>query len=152
MKNVSPNYRNGSCERNFLVRDVRDLKIKIPCDRKGEYSSKLIEKYDRYDKALEKDLSLLFLSGLSTRNISLISQTLIGRKISAAEVSKVNKELSTGIDAWRLRSLEPYKIEYLYVDGVFFYMRVDYKIENSDGEFKCKDQVFELLVCCIISR
>jgi putative transposase len=63
-----------------------------------EYSSKLIRKYERYDKALEKDIVLMFLSGLQTRVISLISKSLLGRTISASEVSTINKELLTGIE------------------------------------------------------
>lgn len=124
------NYRNGNSKRKYTVKNIGELKIKVARDRKGEFKSKLINKYDRYDKSLEKDLSLLFLSGLSTRNISLISKTLIGRKVSASEVSKVNKELLTGIELWRNRLLEDVEIKYMYMDGVFFNMRVTESIEK----------------------
>jgi putative transposase len=124
------NYRNGSYNRNYTVKNVGTLNIKVPRDRKGEYSSKLIRKYERYDKALEKDIVLMFLSGLSTRGISLISKSLLGRTISASEVSTVNKELLTGIDAWRNRPLYDLDIKYLYIDGVNFDMRIDHSIER----------------------
>ncbi len=124
------NYRNGSYNRSYTVKNVGTLNIKVPRDRKGEYSSKLIRKYERYDKALEKDIVLMFLSGLSTRGISLISKSLLGRTISASEVSTVNKELLTGIDAWRNRPLYDLDIKYLYIDGVNFDMRIDHSIER----------------------
>jgi putative transposase len=124
------NYRNGSYNRSYTVKNVGTLNIKVPRDRKGEYSSKLIHKYERYDKALEKDIVLMFLSGLSTRGISLISKSLLGRTISASEVSTVNKELLTGIDAWRNRPLYDLDIKYLYIDGVNFDMRIDHSIER----------------------
>lgn len=125
----SPNYRNGSTSRRYTVKNVGELNLKVPRDRKGEFSSKLIKKYDRYEKGLEKDIAVLFLSGLSTRGIELISKSLLGRKISRGEVSKVNAELLSGMDAWRTRPLHETKIKYVFVDGVNFHMRVEHQIE-----------------------
>jgi putative transposase len=131
LKSINKNYRNGSYIRNYTARHIGTLSIKVARDRNGEFNSQLIKKYDRYEKSIEKDMSLLFLSGLSTRNISLISNALIGRKISHAEVSKVNNELQTGIDAWRNRPLHDVKIKYMYIDGVFFPMRIQNKVEKQ---------------------
>lgn len=72
----------------------------------------------------------MFLSGLSTRSIGLLSTSILGRKISASEVSNINEKLMTGIDAWRCRDLSTMNIKYMYIDGVFFNMRVDHKIER----------------------
>lgn len=124
------NYRNGSYPRSYTVKNVGTLDIEIARDRLGQFSSNLIHKYDRYEKELEKDISLMFLSGLSTRGISLISKSLLGRKISPSEVSKVNKELLTGIDGWRMRPLHDFHIKYLIIDGVNFDMRVDHSVEK----------------------
>ncbi len=92
------NYRNGYYSRVYTVKGIGNLKIKVPRDRLGRFSSQLISKYDRYEKSIEKDLALMFLSGMSTRGISLISETLIGRKISAGEVSRVTGE--PGVINW----------------------------------------------------
>lgn len=124
------NYRNGYYYRSYTTKGIGTLKLKVPRDRLGEFSSRMISKYDRYEKTLEKDLSLMFLSGMSTRGISLISETLIGRKISASEVSHVNQELLTGIEAWRTRPLQDVKVKYFIVDGVNFSMRVKRSIEK----------------------
>jgi putative transposase len=127
---VQSNHRNGFYKRNYTVKNIGELNLNIPRDRKGKFSSKVVAKYDRYDKAIEKDLCLIFLSGLSTRGIELISRSLIGRKVSKGEVSKINKELLTGIDAWRLRDLSQFEIKYMYVDGVNFHMRVGRSVET----------------------
>jgi putative transposase len=127
----APNYRNGNYWRSYTVKDVGTLNFQVARDRLGEFNSQLINKYERYDKSLEKDLALMWLSGLSTRGISLISKTLIGRKISASEVSKVNEELLTGIEAWRIRPLHDFKIKYMIVDGVNFDMRVESERSRS---------------------
>ncbi len=130
-KSNSKNYRNGYYKRKYTVKNIGELNIKVARDRKGEFKSKLIPKYDRYEKSIEKDLALLFLSGLSTRSISMISKSLIGRKISHSEVSKVNRELSTGLEKWRTRLLSNIKVKYMYIDGVYFSMRVNNKVEKT---------------------
>ena len=122
------NYRNGSYNRKYTARNIGELNIEVPRDRNGTFKSTLMTKYDRYEKSIEKDISLMFLSGLSTRGISLVSQSLLGRKISASEVSHVNKELLSGIDSWRTRSLKDIKVKYLIIDGVFFSVRIERKI------------------------
>lgn len=124
------NYRNGSYHRSYTAKNIGTMEIDIARDRAGDFSSKLIQKYDRYEKAMEKDIALMFLSGLSTRGISMVSKALLGRKISASEVSKVNTELLTGIEAWRMRPLYGIDIKYMYVDGVNFEMRVENSIEK----------------------
>jgi putative transposase len=124
------NYRNGYYRRYYTAKGIGTLNLRIPRARKGNFRSRLLHKYERYDKELEKDLCLMFLSGLSTRSISLLSKRLIGRKISHSEVSHVNKELMTGVEQWRERPLDDLKIKYMYVDGTFFEMRTEHKIEK----------------------
>jgi len=60
----------------------------------------------------------------------MISSRLLGRKISPAEVSNVNKELIDAVEKWRTRDLSAEKVKYLFIDGVCFRMRVDGTIEN----------------------
>lgn len=123
------NYYNGSYERKYTVKNLGELNVKVARDRKGEFQTGILEKYKRYESTLENDIVLMFLNGLSTRSISLISKKLLGRKISASEVSHCNKELLTGIDAWRQRDLSTLDIKYMYIDGVNFHMRVDKNIQ-----------------------
>ena len=124
------NYRNGSYRKNFTVKNLGNLNIDVPRDRRGKFKSKVIKKYESCDNRIKKDLSLMFLSGLSTRNLELISKQLIGRKISASEISQTNKELQSAIDLWRTRPLHEVKIKYMYIDGVNFSMRQGRKIEK----------------------
>jgi len=124
------NYRNGSYHRSYTAKNIGTMEIDIARDRAGKFSSKLMQKYDRYEKAIEKDIAIMFLSGLSTRGISMVSKALLGRTISASEVSKVNTELLTGIEAWRMRPLHVIDVKYMYVDGVNFEMRVENSIEK----------------------
>ena len=125
-------YRNGYApDRNYTVKGLGTIKIKVPRDRANEFSSKLINKYDRYDKALSKDILALFLGGMSTRNIQIFSSQLLGRTISAGEVSTINKEVMGAIDKWRTRDLFKFRIKYLIMDGVNFEMRQGRHIEKT---------------------
>ena len=72
----------------------------------------------------------MFLSGISTRTLSMMSERLIGRKVSAQEVSKSSKDLKEAVEQWRERDLSQEPIKYLFVDGVIFPMRVDGSIEQ----------------------
>jgi putative transposase len=124
------NHRNGSYERKFAVKNLGELKIQVPRDRNGEYQTEMLEKYQRYDQDLKRDICMMFLSGCSTRGIELMSETLIGRRVSRGEVSSINNEMLTGIDKWLSRDLSAFRIKYMYLDGVFFKMRVERKIER----------------------
>jgi len=72
----------------------------------------------------------MFLTGVSTRALSMISNRLIGRKISPKEVSNANKELIDAVEKWRTRDLSQESIKYLFLDGVNFNMRIDGTIET----------------------
>ncbi|OPY76262.1 MAG: Transposase, Mutator family [Syntrophorhabdus sp. PtaU1.Bin153] len=71
----------------------------------------------------------MYLTGISTRTLSLLTKRLIGRSLSATEVSKATTELKQSIDTWRDRNLSREKIKYLFIDGVIFRMRIRKGIE-----------------------
>ena len=110
------NHRNGKYPRKLTLKGIGEVGLEVPRDRLGTFQSKVIPKWQRYEKALVDDLSLMFLSGCSTRSLSLISRRLIGRNISATEVSNATKELSDAVERWRLRDLSGEPIKYLFMD------------------------------------
>jgi putative transposase len=123
------NHRNGYYDKKYTPKNIGELNLRIPRDRNGTFSSELVSKYNSYEKAIEKDVSLMFLSGMSTRSIELISPEIFGRKISHGEVSQINNELLTGLENWRTRDLSNFKIKYMYIDGVNFHMRQGHSID-----------------------
>lgn len=125
-----PNHRNGSYDRNFTLKGVGPVEVEVPRDRKGEYKTQIIARSKRYEDDLRQDLCLMFLSGVSTRSLSMISSRLIGRKLSATEVSNANKEMIEAVEQWRSRDLSRESMKYLFVDGVCFSMRIDGSIET----------------------
>lgn len=64
-----------------------------------------------------RDFSTMSLAGISTRTLPMISERLIGRKISPVEISSVNKDLNDTVGARRQRDLSRDAIEkYMFID------------------------------------
>jgi putative transposase len=127
---AEPNHRNGSYPRRFTLKGIGEVPVEVPRDRKGEYQTRVIPKSKQYEDELRQDISVMFLSGVSTRTLSMISHRLIGRKISPGEVSRASKELVKSIESWRNRSLSGVRYKYLFCDGVYFEMRIARTIEK----------------------
>ena len=124
------NHRNGTYSRRFTMKGIGEVAMRVPRDRNGEYTTRIIPRSKQYEDELRQDLSMMFLSGVSTRTLAMMSERLIGRKISPAEVSNANKELIDAVEGWRNRDLSGESIKYLFVDGVLFAMRVDGTVEK----------------------
>jgi putative transposase len=125
------NYRNGSYGRNFTIKGVGEVSVKVPRDRNGEYETAVIPRSKQYEDEIRRDLCLMFLGGVSTRTLAVMSNRLIGRKISHTEVSQANKELVDSVERWRNRDLSKEQIKYLFIDGVNFDMRTGDSIEKT---------------------
>lgn len=124
------NHRNGSYPREFTLKGIGKVAVNVPRDREWEFKTEVIPRSKRYEDELRQDLSMMFLTGVSTRTLSMMSERLIGRGISATEVSNANKELIDAVERWRTRDLSQDPIKYIFLDGVNFEMRVDGSIEK----------------------
>ena len=124
------NHRNGSYSRNFTLKGIGEVGVNVPRDRNGEFSTQVIPRSIQYEDALREDLCAMFLAGVSTRTLSMMSERLIGRSISPTEVSEASKELTRAVEAWRDRDLSGETYKYIFVDGTLFSMRIDGAIEK----------------------
>jgi len=123
-------HRNGSYGRHFTLKGIGEVGVKVPRDRDGNFKTQVIPRSKRYESELRQDLSMMFLTGVSTRALSMMSKRLIGRKISPSEVSNANKELIDAVENWRTRDLSEETVKYLFLDGVNFDMRIGGSIEK----------------------
>lgn len=124
------NHRNGSYNRHFTLKGIGKVGVKVPRDRKGEFTTQVIPRSIQYEDALRKDLCVMFLAGVSTRTLSLMSERLIGRSISPTEVSEASKELTSAVEQWRERDLSKETYKYIFIDGTLFSMRIDQSINK----------------------
>lgn len=124
------NHRNGSYPRKYTLKGIGEVSVSVPRDRNGDFETQVIPRSKQYEDALREDICVMFLSGVSTRTLSLISEKLIGRKICATEVSKAGKQLAEAVETWRQRDLSVEPVKYMYVDGTLFSMRIDGSVEK----------------------
>ena len=61
------NHRNGSYGRNFTLKGIGEVQVDVPRDRKSEFTTQVIPRSKRYEDELRQDLSMMFLTGVSTR-------------------------------------------------------------------------------------
>lgn len=99
------NHRNGSYGRRYTLKGIGQVGVRVPRDRKDEYKTAVIPRSRQHEDQIRQDLCVMFLTGLSTRTLSLLSERLIGRKISSTQASRAGKELSQAVEAWRQRDL-----------------------------------------------
>lgn len=80
------NHRNGSYGRRFTLKGIGEVEVKVPMDRKGQFKTRVIPRSKRYEDALREDMCVMFLSGISTWTLALMSKRLIGRPLSHSGV------------------------------------------------------------------
>jgi putative transposase len=124
------NHRNGSYGRHFTLKGIGEVSVKVPRDRKAEFRTQVIPRSKQYEDVIRQDLCVMFLAGVSTRSLSMMSERLIGRSISPGQISKTSKELTEAVEAWRQRDLSGESFKYIFVDGVTFPIRIDGSIER----------------------
>ena len=91
------NHRNGSYSRNFTLKGIGEVGVKVPRDRQGKYQTQIIPRSQRYENELRRDIAMMFLGGVSTRTLAMISQRLIGTpEKSAGAVRNWYRLLSSG--------------------------------------------------------
>lgn len=121
--------RNGHYQRSFAVKGLGKLLVKVPRDRGGKFKTNALEPYRRMEASLEEDLAIIYLMGLSTRGLALISKRLIGTGVSHDKVSSCSTRLMASVEQWRTRPIEE-SFKYIYLDGTNFNMRIDGSVEK----------------------
>lgn len=117
------NKRNGYTTRTLVLKGLGALQLRVPRDRAGHFQSKVVPAGRRYDEAIEKDLALLHLAGLSTRTLSQVSGRILGVKVSPQEVSNALQTILPAAKAFLERPLSGRRFKYLYTDGTNFQVR-----------------------------
>lgn len=112
-------YRNGYYNRGLLTSYGYLARINVPRIREGGVEFKILKRYQRRTKDVDKLILEMFLSGVSTRRVEEVLTPLFGPKsVSAGLVSKITKVLDKRVERFHRRRLVD-KYEYLILDGIF---------------------------------
>jgi transposase-like protein len=116
-------YRSGYYTRNLVTR-VGKLELRVPQDRQGRFNTEVFERYQRSEKALVSTLAEMYVQGVSTRKVKVVTEELCGHAFSASTVSSINKKLDKELAVFSERGLEqPYP--YLILDARYEKVRID---------------------------
>jgi transposase-like protein len=97
-------HRNGHKPRTLRTR-VGTLKLLVPQDREGSFSTRLFARYQRNEKALVLALMEMYLEGVSTRKVKDVTEKLCGTSFSKSLLSSLaawtRSSKRGGIVGWR---------------------------------------------------
>src|ERR1700692_2080488 len=108
-------YRSGYYGRSLITR-VGKLELRVPQDRSGQFSTELVERYQRSERALVAALAEMYVQGVSTRKVKAITEELCGHSFSASSISAINKRLDQSLAQFATRPLHEV-FPYLIVDA-----------------------------------
>lgn len=109
--------RNGGYPRSYLTR-YGLLRLRVPRTRVGESPFTVIDQaYSQREPKLDRLIKLIFLNGVSTRDVGGVLETLTGHRVSASTVSSVTARMEAEVRAFHSRRIADEYIG-LIVDGV----------------------------------
>jgi putative transposase len=108
-------YRSGYYGRTLMTR-VGKLELRIPQDRHGRFRTEIFERYQRSEKALVAALAEMYVQGVSTRKVKMITEELCGHEFSASAISRINEGLDDELAKFAGRRLEE-EYPYLVMDA-----------------------------------
>ena len=118
--------RNGTRERVLKTRIGR-ITLTVPRHRNVPFKTLVFENYSRSEAALIASMAEMVVSGVATRKVSNIMETLCGTTFSKSSVSDVCKDLDEKVEEFRNRPLSG-SYPFLTVDATYFKVRVNHRI------------------------
>jgi putative transposase len=113
------NKRNGYKEKDYTIKGLGTIRLKVPQDRKSQFNSSVIPKSERMDPRLREDMAVLNLAGISNRTLGMISRRILGIEVSKDTINSSLNLIENSAIKWLERPLtENYWA--LYIDGTNF--------------------------------
>ena len=123
-------YRNGIRERILNTR-IGSLVLEVPRHRNQPFHTMVFENYQRSEASLIATMVQMVISGVSTRKVSKVVETLCGTSFSKSTVSSLCKKLDEEIMVFKSRPLNMNDAPFLMVDATYFKAREEHKIVSK---------------------
>jgi len=129
--------RNGYLPERDVLTGAGPVEVKQPRvrDRRGAedpfavtFTSSILPRYLRRTKNMDELIPWLYLRGISTGQFQPALEALLGseaRGLSASTITRLTATWSEEYDAWRRRDLSDKEYVYLWVDGIYFNIRLE---------------------------
>lgn len=123
-------YRNGTRSRNLVTR-IGKIELNVPRHRNEPFHTMIFDNYQRSEAALIATMVQMVISGVSTRKVSKVVETLCGESFSKSTVSELCKCLDEEISSFKDRSLQGYECPFLILDATYFKVRENHRIVSK---------------------
>jgi putative transposase len=115
--------RNGYYQRNLVTPAGKIERLEVPRDREGEFVTEVFERYKRMTGDVEEAVLEMYLSGISVRKITGVTEALSRVRVGKDAVSRIARRLEEEQREWRERPLEEKAYPYLYLDATYLKVR-----------------------------
>ena len=123
--------RNGSHPPRQLVTGVGKVPVRQPRvddRREGEsFTSSILPRYARRAPSIDALLPVLYLKGLSTSSFPEALKAILGDNVSglsSANIVRLKQVWEKEYASWRQRDLSDKRYAYVWVDGIYFNVRL----------------------------
>jgi transposase-like protein len=120
--------RNGRYERS-VVTTAGEVGLRVGRTRAGGAATAPLGRYARRRPEIDAAVTQAYVGGMSTRDMTNVTEALLGKSIGRSTVSRVTKRLEDQVDGLRREPItEP--IAYLFLDATFIDARWARTVEN----------------------
>ena len=120
--------RNGRYQRQ-IVTTAGEVPVRVGRTRGGGAAMAPLGRYARRRPEIDAAVTQAYVGGLSTRDMSPVTEALLGKSIGRSTVSRVTKRLEDRVDELRREPVTG-PIPYLYLDATFIDARWARTVEN----------------------
>lgn len=125
----SGNSRNGKYKRKVRS-SSGEVEVAVPRDRQGDYTPKLLHKYETSSNELEDKIITLYAKGLTVRDVHDSLQEMYGVDVSAATISAITEKVWPLVESWQNRRLDSvYPI--VFLDAIHVNLRREGRVEMT---------------------
>jgi putative transposase len=121
-------HLNGTYLRRLLT-SMGEVELAVPRTRHSGAPAGVVGRYKRRTEDVDRLVTTAYVQGVSTRDMTRLSQALMGEGISRSTVSRVTKVLAEQVEQLRRTPIEG-AIPYLYLDATFLDARWARAVEN----------------------
>lgn len=119
---------NGTYVRR-IVTSLGEVEVGVPRTRESGSPTEVLGRYKRRVSDVDAMITEAYVQGSSTRDVSRLTETLMGRRVSRSTVSRVTKSLEERMDALAREPISQ-EIPYLFLDATYVDARWARSVEN----------------------
>ncbi len=120
--------RNGYSKKT-LKTTAGNVEVRVPRDRDGSFTPRLVEKRQRDVSAIEGKVLGLYSKGLSLRDIRDTIEDIYGFALSHEAISSITDRVLEEVEEWQNRPLKKL-YTFMFVDCLYGTLRKDYEVKK----------------------